>query len=198
MRKIFYITAGIALSSIIYFSCSKAVEGRTDNIPALNPVSQDIDAGQWKLILLSRPDSFAVAAPALPGTPGYSADLNEIKAYQQNLSGEQKENIRYWGAGGVLRWNEIIRELVAKHNLPPYQNEDGTYPIPSSVNPFNYPTFPFSNPPFAARAYAYVSAAQYDALIACWYYKKLYNRPAPYKVDSTINANTTLITKTDL
>ena len=24
--------------------------------------------------------------------------------------------------------------------------------------------FPFSNPPFAARAYAYLSAAQYDAL----------------------------------
>jgi hypothetical protein len=188
MRKIFYITAGIALSSIIYFSCSKAIEGRTDNIPALNPVSQDLDAGQWKLILLSRPDSFAVAAPAAPGTPGYSADLNEIKAYQQNLSGEQKDNIRYWAAGGVLRWNEVIRELVAKHNLPPYQNEDGSYPIPSSVNPFNYPTFPFSNPPFAARAYAYVSAAQYDALIACWYYKKLYNQKKPYEVDSNVVA----------
>ena len=109
---------------------------------------------------------------------------------QQNLTGEQKNEIKYWSAGAVLRWNEIMRELVAKHNLPPYQNEDGTYPIPSSVNPFNYPQFPFSNPPYAARAYAYVSAAQYDALIACWYYKKLYNRPAPYKVDSTINANT--------
>ncbi len=48
------------------------------------------------------------------------------------------------------------------------------------------------------RAYAYVSAAQYDALVACWYYKKLYNRPAPYKIDSTINANSTLIAKTDL
>ena len=187
MRKIFYIT-GIALSSIIYFSCSKTVEGRTDNIPALNPVSQDLDAGQWKFILLSRPDSFAVAAPAAPGTPAYAADLNEIKAYQQNLSGKQKENIRYWGAGGVLRWNEVARELVARHNLPPYQNEDGTYPIPNSLNPFNYPTFPFSNPPFAARAYAYLSAAQYDALVACWYYKKLYNQKKPYEVDSSVNA----------
>ena len=71
-------------------------------------------------------------------------------------------------------------------------------PFPSAANPFDYPQFPFSNPPYAARAYAYVSAAQYDALIACWYYKKLYNRPAPYKVDSTINVSTTLITKSDL
>src|SRR5690349_22013931 len=106
MRKTFYITTSIALSSIIWFSCSKAVEGRTDNIPALNPVSEDLEAGKWKLILLSRPDSFAVVAPSLPGTPAYSADLNEIKGYQHNLTNEQKESIRYWGAGGVLRWNE--------------------------------------------------------------------------------------------
>jgi hypothetical protein len=90
-----------------------------------------------------------------------------------------------------------MRELVAKHNLPPYQNEDGTYPIPNSTNPFAYPEFPFSNPPYAARAYGYISAAQYDALVACWHYKKLYNRLAPYKNDSTINANA-LAVKSDL
>ena len=34
--------------------------------------------------------------------------------------------------------------------------------------------------------------------MACWHYKKLYNRAAPYKVDSTINANAIYINKTDL
>jgi membrane-associated phospholipid phosphatase len=77
---------------------------------------------------------------------------------------------------------------VAKHNLPPYQNEDGSYPIPTAANPFNYPQYPFSNPPYAARAYSYVSAAQYDALVAAWHYKTLYNRTAPYNVDSSIVA----------
>ena len=94
-----------------------------------------------------------------------------------------------------MRWNEILRELVAKHNLPPYQNNDGTYPIPSAGNPLAYPTFPFSNPPYAARAYGYVSAATYDALVATWYYKKLYNRAAPYKIDATVTA---LIPQSDL
>jgi hypothetical protein len=75
---------------------------------------------------------------------------------------------------------------VARHNLAPYQNADNTYPIPSPANPFAYPQFPFSNPPFAARAYAYVSAAQYDALVSACHYKKLYNRPAPYSVDATL------------
>ncbi len=177
-----------ALSSVFYISCSKAIVERTDNIPALNPVSQDIDAGKWKPVLLSKPDLFAVAAPPAINSPAYLADINEIKGYQEDLSEDAINKIRYWGAGGVLRWNEVIRELVAKHNLPPYQNEDGTYPVSSSVNPFNYPEFPFSNPPFAARAYAYLSAAQYDALVACWYYKKMYNQPAPYNVDSSVNA----------
>ena len=94
-----------------------------------------------------------------------------------------------------LRWNEILRELVAKHNLPPYQNPDGTYPAPNANNPLAYPQFPFANPPYAARAYAYVAAAQYDALVAAWHYKKLYNRAAPYTVDATVNA---LIPKSDL
>src|SRR5688572_25871567 len=105
MRKILYTATVLTLGIVIYTSCTKDIEGRTDNTPALNPSSQDLNAGEWKLILLLRPDSFAVAAPALPGTPGYAADLNEIKAYQQKLTKEQKDNINYWAAGGVLRWN---------------------------------------------------------------------------------------------
>jgi len=39
----------------------------------------------------------------------YVADLNEIKAYQKNLSSDLKGQIAYWSAGGVLRWNEVTR-----------------------------------------------------------------------------------------
>ncbi|MFW1443075.1 hypothetical protein ACEV7Z_24105, partial [Vibrio parahaemolyticus] len=60
--------------------------------------------------------------------PAYLRELNEIKGYQQNITPAQQAIINYWSAGAVLRWNEIMRELVAKHNLPPYQNDDGTYP----------------------------------------------------------------------
>ena len=83
---------------------------------------------------------------------------------------------------------KFLAELVAVHNLAPYQNADDTYPVPNAANPFAYPQFPFSNPPYASRAYAYVSAAQYDALVAAWHYKKLYNRAAPYKFDSSVKA----------
>ena len=188
----------VAAGILLMVACNKSIEGRTDNLPVLQPTNIDLNAGTWRLVLLSRPDSFAVAAPAATNSPGYIGELNEIKGLQQSLTKDQIDNIEYWNAGAVLRWNEIMRDLVTKYNLPPYQNEDGTYPIPSSANPFAYPQFPFANPPYAARAFAYVSAAQYDALVACWHYKALYNRPAPYKADSVINANARYIAKTDL
>lgn len=189
MKKIItLITITIITSAIIFIACNKNVSGRTDNLPALNPQNIDLNAGSWKTVLLSRPDTFAVAAPAAVTSTAYIAELNEIKGYQKNLTDAQQQSINYWSAGAVLRWNEILRDLVAKYNLPPYQNADGTYPIPSSANPFAYPLFPFANPPYAARAYAYISAAQYDALVACWYYKKLYNRSQPYNVDAGVVA----------
>lgn len=180
---------------LLLFACSKNVSNVTDGLPPLQPSATDMNAGSWKTVLLSRPDTFAVPVPAAVNSTGYIAELNELKGLQLSMSGNDQARMQYWAAGGVLRWNEILRELVAKYNLPPYQNADGTYPVPSAANPFAYPLFPFANPPYAARAYGYISAAMYDALVAAWYYKKLYNRPAPYKTDSSIRAG---VTKTDL
>ena len=163
--------------------------------PALQPSSNDLNAGTWKPILLTGPAEFPVAAPIATTSPDYIIQLNEIKSYQANITDAERKSVKYWSAGAVLRWNEIMRELVAQHNVPPLNNADGTYPIPSANNPLAYPTFPFANPPYAARAYAYVAAAQYDALVAAWYYKTLYNRPAPYKVDAGLQ---TLIPPSDL
>lgn len=196
MKKILYILP--ILASVLFLipqSCSKKVEGVTDNAPALQPNIADLEAGSWKTILLTSPSEIAVAVPGLTTTPDYIAQVNEIKSWQATITDDERKLVQYWSAGAVLRWNEILRELVAKHNIPPYQNADNTYPTPNASNPLAYPTFPFSNPPYAARAYAYVSAAQYDALVAAMYYKKLYNRPAPFKVDASLKV---LVPKSDL
>lgn len=197
MKKIAYIIIPmlIVATASVPFACSKNVEGRTDDLPPLQPTKTDLDAGSWKTILLTSANEFSLPAPVGTNTPEYVAQINEIKSWQASLTDNEKNIVKYWSAGAILRWNEILRELVAKYNLPPYQNDDGSYPAPSANNPLAYPQFPFANPPYAARAYAYVSAAQYDALVAAYYYKKLYNRPAPYKVDNTIN---TLVPHSDL
>ena len=183
----------ISLASL--FSCSSEIYDRSENYPTLTPTANDDLAGTWRPILLSAPDEFSLDAPVATSNAAFTREINEIKSYQANITDEQKAIIKYWSAGSVLRWNEIMRTLVAKHNLPPYQNADGTYPTPSAANPFANTPFPFSNPPYAARAYAYVSAAQYDALVATWHYKKLYNRVAPYVADNTLNV---LIPKSSL
>lgn len=179
------ITICIALSQVL-FSCSDDIHERNENLAQLNPINDDAQAASWKTIVLSTPDEFTLDVPIATNTAAFTREINEIKSYQANITREQKEIIEYWSAGGVLRWNEIMRTLVAKHNRPPYQNPDGSYPTPSASNPFANPQFPFSNPPYAARAYAYVATAQYDALVSTWHYKKLYNRAAPYTVDTSI------------
>ncbi|HJW31273.1 MAG TPA: hypothetical protein VJ508_18725, partial [Saprospiraceae bacterium] len=72
--------------------------------------------------------------------------------------------------------------------MPPAPLSNGTYIFPDANNPFADPQFPFANPPYAARAYSYVSVAMYDALKAAWYYKYQYNRPSPYLVDKKVKS----------
>lgn len=126
--------------------------------------------------------------PADVSSDAYKAELTAIKDLQKNLTKEQRDVIAYWSGGGVLRWNQILRELVARFNLPPEPNAVGAYPAPDAENPFSDPMFPFANPPYAARAYSYVSVAQYEALKAAWHYMYQYNRPSPYKNDASIQA----------
>ena len=42
----------------------------------------------------------------------------------------------------MLRWNQIVRGLVARYSLPPAPRPDGTYPVPDAENPFADPQFP--------------------------------------------------------
>src|SRR5687768_14652395 len=109
---------------VIISSCNKSLDETNLAFQPLAPQKIDLNAGAWKPILLSAPDEFTLAPPVATTSPQYIAETNEIKGWQQNLSSKQKEVIKYWSAGAVLRWNEILRELVAKRNLPPYQNED--------------------------------------------------------------------------
>ena len=197
MKKIFLAitVTGLIAGSAIFNSCSKNIDEQNMHYPMINPTRVDANAGTWKPILLTTANEFACPAPIATTSPDYIIQLNEIKSFQRDITADERRLVNYWGAGAVLRWNEIMRELVALHNLPPYQNSDGSYPIPSANNPLAYPTFPFANPPYAARAYAYLSAAQYDACIGAYFYKQQYNRSAPFNVDATIQ---TLLPKSTL
>ena len=167
--------------------CERAVTG-WEPLPPLDPAGTDADAGGWRMIVLGSPAQVAVPAPAAVESDAYRAELAAIRAAQGGLTAAQRRSIEYWSGGGVLRWNQVTRELVARFNLPPAPRGDGTYPVPDPENPFADPRFPFAGPPYAARAYGYVSVAQYEALKAAWYWKFRYGRPSPARVDPGVRA----------
>jgi hypothetical protein len=177
----------LALAVLAGVACNKDIRQLEELSPA-TPATGDSNAGTWQMVVVSGPAQFPVAAPAATSSAAYQAELASIKTAQASLTDTQRENMQYWSAGGVLRWNQILRELVARYNLPPAPRDDGTYVFPDANNPFADPAFPFANPPYAARAYSYVTLAQFEALKVAWAYKYQYNRPSPSKIDSGIQA----------
>lgn len=148
--------------------------------------SLDEDGGSWNPNLLTSPTQVGIVAPEEVNSTSYITELAALKTASAQLSGDQQRAISYWGGDGLVRWNEIARELAAKYNLAPAPDSAGNYPAPNAADPGNYPLFPFAHPPYASRAFAYWAAAQYDAMIATWHYKYAYNRPAAYTSDVSI------------
>lgn len=146
----------------------------------------DENGGNWTPVLLSSSSQIVIAAPEDVTSAAYQAELAEVKDAARNLSGDQKRMVEYWTNNPIIRWSEIASELTTKYNLIPGPNEDNTYTLPNPANPSGPPPFPFAHPAYGCRALAYLTVAQFDALITAWHYKYTYNRPAPYVTDSSI------------
>jgi hypothetical protein len=188
LNQYLLITGAVLLSA----ACNKDVQERT--VPAFEPTNIEANGGTWKTILLAGPADITIPAPEAVGSAAYQAELAKIVEMQAAISKEDQQAIDNWKNSGIIKWNELARELVSKYNIPPEANADGTYPVPSAANPGAYPNFPFANPPYASRAYAYTSAATYDALVACWKYKFQYNRMSASVNDNKVKALETIQT----
>ncbi|WP_339651197.1 vanadium-dependent haloperoxidase [uncultured Maribacter sp.] len=149
--------------------------------------STDENGGTWNPILIDEGAEINIGAPEDISSDTYKAEISALKVSMNDINTSQKKALAYWGNNAIVRWNEIALELIAKYNLIPGPNDDGTYTLPNPSNPNGPPGFPFAHPPYASRALAYLSVAQFDGLISAWHHKYLYNRPAPYHQDNSIN-----------
>lgn len=170
---------------LAFIACDKELD-INKNSSAYTYANIDEKAGQWKPVFLTNVSDITVSTPVQTNSAEYLASLAALKSVSSSITEDQKNAIEFWGANSIASWNQIARTLAAKYNLPPAANADGTYPVPNAAEPGKYPYFPFANPPYASRAFAYLGAAQFDALIVAWKYKYDFNRPAPYQVDNTI------------
>ena len=148
--------------------------------------SSDPAGGTWKPILISSGDEIDVPIPSAINSDAYLKEIMEVKYQMSQMSGSDKSTIKYWSQNPLIRWNEIALELIAKYNLIPGPNADGSYSLPNPNNPWASPVFPFAHPPYAVRALAYLSVAQFDGLISAWHHKFSFNRLAPYQQDGSI------------
>ncbi|HNO27473.1 MAG TPA: phosphatase PAP2 family protein [Chitinophagales bacterium] len=183
-RSIQWIAATVIAFTIS--ACALDVPGYLDITPYTYS-SVDSTGGEWEPVYVHGADLVSIPTPESVTSDAYLTEIEELKSIANNLTSEQSNAIEYWGNNTTIRWIEITEELIAKYNLAPSPDENGEYGVPDQVFPATYPQFPFAHPPYASRAYAYLSAAIYDALIATWEYKYTYDRRAPYMVDETIS-----------
>lgn len=181
MKKILFLSSAIIIT---FLACNKDIE--IENIESYKYSDVDANGGSWKPILVAKPEDITVNTLADAASSEYKTLVNNMLSLSASANAAQLDSIKVFGGNAIVKWNEIARALAAKYNLPPAANADGTYPVPSSTNPSAYPLFPFANPPYASRAFAYWSAAQFDGMIVTWYYKYKFNRPSVFVNDKSI------------
>ena len=140
--------------------------------PLSEPATTDANGGNWRTITLTSGADVTVPQPAAVASDTYQKELTDVKNGLLGTNPEQNTAVNYWATGGVHRWNQIARQLVAKYNVDPaYNTATGQFA------PFDA-TSPATSPLYAARLYALLSVAQYDALVVAWRAKYQYNRPS--------------------
>src|SRR5262249_1171975 len=124
-----------------------------------------IDQGQWKLFALTPASPFPPRPPPAPGSPRRAAELAEVKNFKRTPVTNGKAFYYQFGGYGQpgphYRFSEDIGRLLAEVGLD-------------------------RNAPRAARVYALVHVATYDAFIASQDAKFHYWTARPNQFDPTI------------
>jgi membrane-associated phospholipid phosphatase len=120
--------------------------------------------GQVRPLLIDPVDAFVPEPPPALESAGFRAALAEVKSLSSGLDQKRGELVRFWADGPGTptpagHWNAIAAELVVRHNL----SEQA-----------------------AARTFALLNVALFDAGIACWKAKFAYWLARPNQLDPEI------------
>lgn len=150
-----HVVRRVALIGALAGLCFQFVAGcQRQQAPSAPSASE---AARWRPVLLERADAIRVPPP--PGAADTRNEVAELIALKERRTPAERESVDFWNAGAVLRWNEIARDLVARHR---------------------------TNAPRASRVYALLSVAQYDALVAASFHRAAFARAAPAQADRAV------------
>jgi membrane-associated phospholipid phosphatase len=130
-------------------------------LPRRVQVPFDVTAGSWRTWVIPSGSAYRPGPAPVVGTPQFKADLNELlQLASGGRTPAQIDAARYWATDAPsIRWELFVEDEIASHRL---------------------------SAPHAARARAYLSAAMYDAFIACWDTKFTYWVARPVTMDPTL------------
>jgi hypothetical protein len=120
--------------------------------------------GQVRPLLMESIDRFVAEPPPAPESASFRSALAEVRTLASGLDERHGELVHFWadGVGTATpagHWNEIAAELILSHDLSEQS---------------------------AARAFALLNIALFDAGIACWKTKFTYWLARPHQMDPGI------------
>lgn len=118
--------------------------------------------GEWKTWVLSAPDQIEVPEPPAEDSAEYKDELAEVEKLAGERTAAVEAQVEKWsGDIPTEPWTVINNEYIAS------QAKD---------------------PPLSSRNLAYTHVAMYDALVAAYHWKAVYQREAPTGVDTLVDA----------
>jgi membrane-associated phospholipid phosphatase len=119
------------------------------------------EAARWSPWALSRPDELRPPPPPASGSARMAQEIVELRAVERTPRRVAAALFWEYAAGGARSyqfWNELLGRTLLEHRLD-------------------------HDAPRAARAYAVVNVALYDAAVACWDAKYAYWAIRPVQLD---------------
>ena len=114
----------------------------------------------WKTWVLKDGSQLRPGPPPAYNSPDMAAQVAMVKNFNRTVASNTA--VYFWASAFVYKlWGDTLDQKIFEYSLS-------------------------ANPPRAARAYALVSVAQYDALIACWDSKYTYWEMRPFQLDPSI------------
>src|SRR5260370_41903259 len=113
------------------------------------------NAGQWQAWVVTSGSQFRLAAP--PGRHESKEEIQVLEKLAEQRDAAAFDLIKFWDAGAPsYQWNQMTINEIKKFNVGTVRAE---------------------------RALALVHVAIYDATVAAWDSKYVYNRPRPSRLD---------------
>ena len=136
-----------------------ACTGNGNGSASFNGPGAEPKAGTWKTYIVS--SSSEIKVPKPPTGDKADAELAEVKKLAGERTQAVQDAVKQWSPDiAVKPWMDVNIEMVSHGGV--------------------------KDPPTASRSYAATSIAMYDAVLAAWHWKYVYNRKAPAGVSTLV------------